>query len=573
MTTCGGQAAKDEYIIPCAMKKWEILTKSKVKDLVELLLKNRGLKTQQAVADFLHPKDPHTLTAADVGIDAKDLRVALDRIKLAIKNHESIVVYADYDADGVTAGAIMWEALYSLGAQVMPFIPHRVDDGHGLSEKGIEAVISQHQATLIITVDNGISAGEKIEYAKKQGIDVIVTDHHVKPKKLPDCHIVHTTDLCGAGVAWFVVKELLCDSDELLALAAIGTIADLVPLLGVNRSIVKYGLAAINQTERIGLLALIADSGLTTGEVDVYGVSHVLSPRLNAMGRLNHALDALRLLCTKSPQKAFLLAKQLGMVNKERQVMTEEMTQHAKKLYQGVTSRQSGTLPTKLKKIIFLAHESYNPGVIGLVAGRLVEEFYLPAIVVSKGELISKASARSIFGFNIIEAIRSVEDILVDAGGHPMAAGFTVQTALLPDVETRLNELADRSITAGQLQRTLRIDCKLPLELVSEDLWTKLTQLRPFGAGNSEPVFAAYRVRVSDIRAIGRENKHLKLRLSSGDHETEAVAFGFGSLTSQVKAQDLVDIAYTVDMNQWNGNSSLQLKLRDIRNHLSDDQE
>ncbi|MEK7129610.1 MAG: DHH family phosphoesterase, partial [Patescibacteria group bacterium] len=379
------------------MKKWDIShqcqmpnAKCQIEDIIAVLLKNRGLKTKIEIEKFLKPPDPYTLTPNDVKIEKRQLVKAIARIKKAIEKKESIVVYADYDADGITAGAIMWETLHRLGATVMPYIPHRVEEGYGLSIKGIDAVRQQYDPTLMITVDHGITGWEKVEYAKKQGIDVIVTDHHVKPRKLPDSLIVHTTQLSGAGVAWFVAKELLkayymsrvTYHDELIALAAIGTIADMVPLVGPNRAIAKYGLAALNGTNRVGLEALIADAGLVKGSLGTYDVSHMLAPRLNAMGRIEHALDALRLLCTKQKEKAQLLAQKLGLTNKERQKLTEETVTHALGVLKGLA----------LRKLLFVVHESYNQGVIGLVAGKIVEEFYRPAIVVSKGELVSKAS-------------------------------------------------------------------------------------------------------------------------------------------------------------------------------------
>ncbi len=532
------------------MKKWEITGVYDRNDVIPMLLKNRGLDSKKKIEEFLHPPEPHTLSPDAVGINEQLLKKALTRIRKAIKNHESVVVYADYDADGITAGAIMWEALYHLGANVMPYIPHRVDEGYGLSVKGIDAVNAQYHPTLIITVDHGITAWEKVEYAKNLGIEVIITDHHVKPEKLPECTIVHTTALSGAGISWFVAKELLAPhyDNELLALAAIGTIADLVPLVGPNRTIVRYGLAAIRTTGRTGLEALIADAGLMKETIGTYDVSHIIAPRLNAMGRLVHAMDALRLLCTKQKDKAVGLAQKLGLTNKERQQLTVETTLHAREL-------------VKLHvKLLFISHESYNQGVIGLVAGRLTEEFYRPAIVVSRGEIISKASARSIPGFNIVEAIRSCSDLLVDVGGHPMAAGFTVETKHLRSLQERLEKLADIALDEFALERKLRVDVEVPLDSITEELWQTMQALEPFGFGNPEPVFASRNVSVNDVRLIGAEGKHLKLTLGG----MECVGFGMGSLYKTIKIGALVDIAYTVDINTWNGNRRLQLKLKDI---------
>ncbi|MBI5620509.1 single-stranded-DNA-specific exonuclease RecJ [Candidatus Gottesmanbacteria bacterium] len=580
------------------MKKWEIIGKSKVKsqkfnveDIVKILLENRGLTTKKDIERFLHPPDPSDLTAQDVGVDSAVLAKAVKRIGKAIQDKESIVVYADYDADGITAGAILWEALYALGARVMPYIPHRIEEGYGLSLKGIDAVREQFDPTLIITVDHGITAWEKVRYASGKGIEVIVTDHHVKPDKLPDCTIIHTTKLSGAGVSWFVAKELLAvqkklnpESNQgltfadfisgLLALAALGTIADLVPLVGPNRSIAKYGLAAINETARVGLLALLVDAGLTKGTLDVYAVSHLLAPRLNAMGRLEHAMDALRLLCTKQKDKAALLAEKLGMTNRDRQKITEETVLHARDVVKGQALVLEGLALSKVRKLLFVAHESYNPGVIGLVAGKLMEEYYLPAIVVSKGESISKASARSISGFNIVEAIRACSDILIDVGGHPMAAGFTVENKHLEALRIRLEQVAKKELTEDTLTRTLKIDAEIPLEFVTDELYRSLQQLQPFGFGNPEPVFATRGVIVKEARLVGATGKHLKLKVSPSIHPThdahathplDAIAFNQGNLYGQLQSDKPVDLAYTIDMNTWNGSSSLQLKVKDIR--------
>jgi single-stranded-DNA-specific exonuclease len=531
--------------------KWKILG-GKNKDIIQTLLSNRGLVAKKDIEQFLHPVHPRELTAKDVGIDPRALKNAIARIRKAIKDKESIVVYADYDADGITAGAVMWETIHAMGARAMPYIPHRVEEGYGLSVKGIDAVKEQHDPSLIITVDHGITAREKVVYAKSLGIDVIVTDHHVAPDKLPDCTIVHTTQLCGAGVSWFVANTL-SGNVELLALASIGTIADIVPLTGANRSIVKYGLKQLNQTRRVGLLALLRDAGLIRGELTTYDVSHILAPRLNAMGRLVHAMDALRLLCTHQEDKAQLLARKLGLTNKERQQLTIDTSQHAKNIV------KEG-LKEGLPKLLFVSHETYNQGVIGLVAGKLVEEYYRPAIVVAQGPEVSKASARSIAGFNIIEAIKSCSDLLVDVGGHPMAAGFTVETKNLTELQIRLERLAERKLTDKLLTREVRIDMELPLSAVTGELWRKIRDFEPFGFGSPEPVFVTRGVTVSDTRLVGAQGKHLKLRVSSFD----AIAFGMGNLYPKLKSGTVIDIAYTIDMNIWNGRKSLQLKLRDI---------
>lgn len=553
-------------------KKWQIHThpsknesQTTADDIIEQILADRGVITAKEREDFLHPPDPDTFSSKEVGIDPKILDSVITRIECAIKKKESVVVYADYDADGITAGAILWETMWKLGARVMPYIPHRVDEGYGLSEKGIDAVREQYDPSLIITVDHGITAWKQVEYAKKLGIEVIITDHHVKPEKLPDCPIVHTTKLSGSGVSWFLSKELNhlhhVDERDLIALPAIGTIADLLPLIGLNRAIVKYGLAAIRRTKRVGLDALIRESGIEKPTLDTYAVSHMLAPRLNAMGRLEHALDALRLLCTKDFEKAVLLAQKLGLTNKERQKLTEETVTHAR---DGFVQSMGGEV--KPGKLIFLFHESYNPGIIGLVAGRLTEEYYRPTVVLAINDGFAKASARSIPGFNIVEAIRSCSDLLVDVGGHPMAAGFTVETKNIPKLQKKLLGIAEKQLDDENLIRILKIDAEISLDTVTPEIWKSLQKLAPFGFGNYEPVFATRGVVISDIRIIGATKKHLKLKISSpGSSEPiDAVAFNMAAEYGKLQPRTLVDIAYTIDMNEWNGKRNLQLKIKDI---------
>ena len=588
-----GRLRKSQHaaIIPGTMeqRKWEVLSKfavgsqqSAADKLIDLLLENRGISSKKERENFLQPPDPYLLKPQDVKIKEPILKKALQRIKQAIKNGESIVVYADYDADGITAGTIMWETLHELGAKVMPYIPHRESEGYGLSIKGIDNCISEYKPQLIITVDHGITAKDKVAYAKSRGIDTIVTDHHVLPLALPDCLIVHTTALCGAGVAWFVAKELISSQSavglakpdlasqdsrqfntedfkqELLALAGIGTIADMVPLLRANRGIAKWGLAALNKTQRVGLRALIAEAGITQGEIDTYAVSHLLAPRLNAMGRLVHAMDALRLLCTKQKTRASDLAQKLGLTNRERQQLTLDTTLMAKDIV-GVEAKN--------KKLLFIVHSDFNPGIIGLVAGKLVEAFYRPTIVVARGETVSRASARSIAGFNIVEAIRSCRELLIDVGGHPMAAGFTVETQKLELLKTQLEALARSKLDAEKLTRRLKIDLELPLELVTDKLWKDLQILSPFGMSNPEPVFATRHVKITDMRLVGREGKHIKIKFkveSSKFKVIEAIGFGMGELYGHLRVGQTVDIAYTLDMNEWNGDKTLQLKIKDI---------
>jgi len=557
------------------MKKWEIINKLEIKDssfkvddLIDLLLENRGIKTANEREEFLNPK-LEEITPKSVGIDQEQLKKALTRIKKAIENKEQIIVFGDYDVDGITGSAILWETLHSLGANVLPYIPHRVEEGYGLSIIGIKNLQTKNKdVKLIITVDNGIVASEAVDFANEQGIDVIITDHHVVDAKLPDAYaIVHTTKLCGAGVAYLLAQELKVKSEKLeveedkhLELAALGTIADMVPLTGANRIIAKYGLERLPKTKRLGLIELYKQSGISKNIITPYEVGFVIGPRLNASGRVESAMDSLRLLCTTNRQRAEELASKLELVNKERQELLREAKEDA------IARVKSSKL--KVQSLLFVAHESYAPGVIGLVASKLVEEFYRPAIVVSISEKHSKASVRSVSGFNIIEFLRIHAEHFVNVGGHPMAAGFTVETEKISLLKDVLEKKADEFLTNEILTRRLKIDCELDLSFVTNELYIAIQDLAPFGMGNAEPTFAAKGVTINDIRIMGKTGGHLKLKISNKKAEFEAICFGMGEKAADLKIGDKIDIAYTIDKNVWNGSSKLQLKAKDIVNKL-----
>ena len=573
-------------------KSWNILNKSQiknVKDLTRVLFKNREIKTKKEIEEFLDPK-LENVTTGSVGINKKQLKKAVERISLAIKNKEQIVVFGDYDVDGICGSAILWETLNVLRAKVTPYIPHRIDEGYGLSETGIQnSEFRIKNCKLIITVDNGIVANKAVDFANKKGIDVIVTDHHVPsnpttgsglPKALA---IVHTTKLCGTGVAYLLANGLWQMADgkksishnpyaiSHLELVALATVADLVPLKWSNRTLLKFGLASLNKTKRIGLLELFKEAGLEKQSIGVYEIGHMIAPRLNAMGRLEYAMDSLRLICTNNQKRAENLARLLGSTNRERQDLTLQTVLHAK---EQVETQKSPLRPAqrdfagqaKLKNLLFIAHESYEQGVIGLVAGKMVEEFYRPTIVVSIGEKLSKASARSINGFNIIEFIREHSALLVDAGGHPMAAGFTVKTSKLLELQKALEDRAELILNKDLLTRSLKIDCELPLSFVDLNLYESLQKLAPFGMGNPEPTFISKGVMVEDIRLVGAEGKHLKLkfRIQNSEFRIDGIGFGMGALSSKIHIGDKVDIVYTIDENEWNGEKRLQLKVKDL---------
>jgi single-stranded-DNA-specific exonuclease len=553
--------------------RWRILANLKSKkptdrlqELTKALLKNRGLKTKNQQSGFFNPSKPSTLTPNDVGISQSQLKKALKRIKKAIKNKEKIIIFGDFDADGICATAILWETLFLKNKNTLPYIPDRMKEGYGLSEKALKTLLSTKPYTLdpkpslIITVDNGITTGKAVEFARQKNIEVIITDHHEKPKNLPKAHsIIHTTSLSGAGVSWFLSKTLDLEpkTPSSLELAAIGTIADIMPLLGPNRSIVKFGLESIKKTKRIGLMELIQEASLNPQKIGTYEIGFIIAPRLNAMGRMESAFDSLRLLCTKNRHRAQVLAKKLGQTNRNRQVLTEETFLKAKEVFPSSPS----------SKLVFVHHQDFQQGIIGLVASRFVEEFYRPSIVISRGDIYSKASARSISGFNIIEAIRECQDLLVDVGGHPMAAGFTVETKHLNTLEQRLQEIAQKSIDNKLLKKTQRIDCEIFLSDITWPLHQNLEKFAPFGLNNPTPTFSSKKVEVVDIYPVGSKNQHLKLRLKSNQLPITfgAIYFGAGKLATKISPGNKINLAYSIESNTWNDEKKLELKIKDLK--------
>ncbi len=518
--------------------------------LAQVLAKNRGLSTKSQLDQFLNPTFDQ-ITAVSVGKTQK----AIERIKTAIKNNEKIIVYSDYDADGISATAIMWETLNDLGAKVMPYVPHRIKEGYGLFTPAIEE-LSKSGVKLIITVDHGVTAVAQVEAAQKLGVDVIITDHHVLPPKVPQSFaLIHTTDLCGAGVAWRFCWDLVKsikpsyqkNLEDKLELAALATIADLVPLLGANRAIVKIGLEKIQKTIRPGLKSLISASAIN-GKIGTYEIGHVLAPRINAMGRIEHGLDALRLICSRNRSQAERLTKLLTQTNSRRQDLTVKAIDHAISLVNG----------DHLVGVV--SHEDWHEGVIGLVASRLVEIHHRPMIVIARGAEKSKGSARSIAGFNIIEAIRASSEFLVDAGGHPMAAGFSIETKHIDSFTKSINNYAQTIITEEILSPVVEIECPMPKEGITKSNFEVIKKFEPYGVANPVPLFLTKNMLVEDVRTVGSDNRHLKLQVDG----FSAIGFGRGAQKAQIRPGYKVDLVYSIEADNFNGKGSLQLKIKDL---------
>lgn len=520
-------------------KVWKVVGE-KSSDVVEQILINRGIKTKLEKEKFFNPN----LHDFEKELNLPGIEKSLKRIKRAIEDSEQIVVYGDYDVDGICASAIIYKALSSIGARVIPYIPHREKEGYGLSKVGLD-FCKESGAKLVITVDHGIVALAMAEYAKSISLDLIITDHHLPLNKKPEAYsIVHSTRICGAGVAWCLVRGIISSTlaEELLEYVALATVCDQMELLGVNRALVYQGLKKLNTTLSIGLKTLIDQSGVE-GKITSYSIGHNIGPLLNAVGRLGDAMDALRLLCTKDPVKARKLAQSLHLANLKRKELTE------------VAVEQARLLVTPSHKIHVLSSDKWIPGIIGLVAARMSEEYNVPAIAISEGGAHSKGSARSIDGVNIVELIRTASEYLIDLGGHSGAAGFSIETKKITQFRKKLLE----SFNMEKTEDFLNIDARVESKKLDKKLSYDLEKLEPFGNSNPQPVFAS-KVSLSNLRVLS-SGKHLKGRADGIDF----IAFGFGKLIGLLSEGQVVDLAYNLEINKFNGSENLQLKVRDIK--------
>lgn len=535
------------------------------------ILYNRHVREPEQVQVFMAQDMPLHDPFCLKGMDA-----AVERIARAIRDSERIAVYGDFDADGVTSTALLTQTLQALGATVAPYIPDRVDEGYGLNTAALDNLLARG-ANLIVTVDCGIRSGDEVAYGNRLGLDIIVTDHHSVGSKLPPALAVINPKqpgceysfkgLAGVGVAFKLAQALLKTAsssasnvaslreEHLLDLVALGTVADIVPLIDENRSLVQRGLAQLNTPWRRGIQALMEQAGIKPGYVNSTAIGFMLGPRINAAGRLQSAMLAYHLLMTRDQAKASEYAEQLNQLNEERQRLTIEATEHARTQ----VVNESGGVPY----LLFAASPDFKAGIVGLVAGRLTEEFYRPSVIVEQGEEESRASCRSIPEFHITRALDECADLLVRHGGHAAAAGFTVPNENLPTLQERLQAIAHRELAEADLVPKLKIDAELTLGPDLYDLYAQLAPLQPFGEANPEPVFLSRGLRVGRQQAVGSDGRHLKLTVSDGRAWWDAIAFRRGKEANQLPER--IDLAYQLDMNERNKEKRLQLVVQDWR--------
>ena len=532
-----------------------------VSRILSRLLINRGITTKNKAEKFLHPSldnliDPFLLPG---------IKKAVERIRKAKEKKEKILIYGDYDVDGITAVCLCLIVLKELGLNVDFHIPERLTEGYGLSKEAIRLAQAEN-VNLIITVDCGITNSEEVLFARGLGIDIIITDHHLpedgkKPESLVTIDPMvgecpeELKHLAGVGVAYKLMQALTNDNlNQHLDLVALGTIADLVPLTGENRILAKEGLKIIKEAKKEGIKELLNVSKLTDKEINSYHIGFLLGPRINAAGRVASAKKAVELLLTKSSEKANTIAQELDRQNQERRKIQKKIFEEACALIKKEKMDSNYS--------IVLVREGWHPGVAGIVASKVVEKFYRPTIILCLEKGIAKGSGRSIENFHLFHAVKKCKDLLLSCGGHKLAIGLTLKAENVPQFKKRLEEEAKKSLSEDDFRKKINIDSLLSFSEISHSFLDDLKKLAPFGRGNSRPVFASQNLKVGKF--LRKNSQHLFCWLAEKGRYLEAAGFGMAK-TINLSQDDVVDIAYYPQINDWQGMNRIQLNLKDIK--------
>lgn len=533
--------------------------------LLRQILFNREHTTAEAATRYLGALPPE----GNDPLRIKDMGRAVERIEHAIRNQELVAVYGDYDADGVTATALLVQAIQALGGRARDYIPDRFEEGYGLNIQALHT-LKEAGVSLVISVDCGIRSLAEAAEARKLGLDLIITDHHTPGPELPDAFAIINTkqdgdeypekQLAGVGTAYKLAAALLArlqpnaDPRMGLDLVALGTVADMVPLAGENRWLVREGLDQIRRPARQGLMSLMGAAGVKPAGVSSGDIGYMLGPRLNAAGRMENAKAAYDLLTTNDIFKAGQLAQYLDARNKERQALTREMSASAE-----VLATQAD--PEAL--LLVAIHPEYSSGVVGLAASRLVERFYRPAIVGQQGDVFTRASCRSIPHFHITHALEQCAELFENFGGHAAAAGFTIRNERVPELLERMNAIAAEQLGALDLRQVIKVDAELPLHQLKPDVLNQLALLEPTGFGNPQVNLVSRGLTVRSARTVGSDARHLKLTVTDGRIVYDAIGFGMGEWLERMP--QAIDLLYRFETNEFNGRTSLQLNIRDLK--------
>ncbi len=548
----------------------------KLHPLVAKILLARGLKTETELEKFINPDYQADIFDPFLFVQMEKL---VQRIKQARDLQEKVIIFGDYDADGITSSAILKETFSELGIEAEVYIPDKRTEGYGLNLLAID-LFKVAGVKLIITVDCGITSIAETAKAKELGIDVIITDHHHVPTQVPEAFAIINphqegcgypfADLAGVGVAFKVVQaiyaklmpEKIGQTKWMLDLVSIGTIADCVPLIGENRLFVKYGLVVLSKTRRIGLSELFSVGRIAIDESsipDTKKVSFYIAPRINAAGRINHADLAYNLIIEKDVICARNFALELEASNIQRQKITSEIVSEIRILAE---------TQYRDKKLIFAVGEHFSVGIVGLVAGKIAQQFNKPTAVFQKGSEESKGSFRSIPQINIIEAIEQCSQLLVKFGGHSQAAGVSVRNDQLENFQKAMEAIIEKQLEGIKLEAEIIVDGQVSPNEIKLELIEDLEKLKPFGIGNEEPVVLIKKLFIKEKRFLGSEKKHVKFFLSSNESENkifEAISFGGGEKFATFKENDQIDVVCNLQKDDWNGNSRIQLNVVDMR--------
>ena len=530
--------------------------------LLVQLLHNRGIVDPAEYEPFLVADE----RLAHAPLLLPDIDKAVTRILRALLGDELIAVYGDFDADGITGTVLLAQGISQMGGRVVHYIPHRLDEGHGLNSSALKS-LREKGVSLVVTVDCGIGEVSEVEQGRKLGLDIVITDHHVTPDQPPSALAAIDpkrpdsgypfSELAGVGVAFKLLQALFGAThrdgewDGFLDLVALGTVADMAPVEGENRYLVKRGLEVLNRSQRVGLQELVLCAGLEMGKLDEESISYMLGPRLNASGRMAHAVTSYELLATSSRTQARQLAAALESSNSERQRLSTEFFAKAKErlLLEGAD------LP-----LLMVGGSDYPPGVVGVVAGKLADVFYRPAIVLQLDGEVARGSARSIPEFDIFAALAECQDLLSRFGGHRQAAGFVMPSADVDRLEEQLLEIAARELVGVDLRPVITIDADIPLSTLSGETYKLVSALAPFGQANQVPTFLSRNVKVVNSRNVGSDGDHLKLKLRDGKVVWDAIAFDLGDR----KLSSHLDIVYKLEKEDWSGRQLLRLNIIDF---------
>nr|WP_239559104.1 single-stranded-DNA-specific exonuclease RecJ [Sporohalobacter salinus] len=565
-------------------KEWELLNhpKKEEKSLSEALdispvlakiLLGRGFNSEQEIEDLLEVD----LTGLHSAFLLQGIEQAVDRILTAIEKEEVIGIYGDYDVDGITSTGLLINYFQRLGIEPKYYIPNRLEEGYGLNKEAIGDLV-EDGVDLLITVDCGISDYHEVEYANQLGLDIIITDHHEVPDQIPPAEAVINakqsccdypfSQLCGAGIAYKLIlalasKDSNVNQEEIkeyyLDLVAMGTVADIVPLVDENKIIVKFGLELLQNPNNLGLKALIEAVDLTETEINTGHIGYILAPRINAAGRIGNPDLALKLLITDEPSEAEDIAAQLNEINQKRKNIEDDIRQEAELMVEGINLEET--------KVLVLASENWHSGVVGIVASDIQEKYYRPTIMIAIEENgIGKGSARSIKGFNIYQAIKNSKDLLPNFGGHEQAAGLSIAKEDIDQFRKEINHYADKMLSDKDLVPRLKLDTEVELSELNKRLVQEIDYLAPFGFGNPRPKLAVREVTVTDFRTVGSNGEHLKLTVTDKAGTTmDCIGFNMSGFRRKlISQQEKIDLACTVEINNWQGKSELQLKLKDI---------